>query len=166
MSKTKIVLEEPFSNDWETGYLNINREGRRMVYLYNSHDKSRTTLSFARYILSCHLNRYLLQSEHVDHKDEDKTNDDIQNLQIISQAENSRKYAKLNGKKMAKIRCPNCHKIFSRRTGNTQAVESLKGKITCCDRKCSVEFQKKKLSIEEKLVISEESLLEIFQEYD
>ena len=137
-----------------------------MVYLYNPEDQSRTTVSFARYKMSCKLGRYLLKSEHVDHIDEDKTNDSIENLQIISHADNCKKYAKLIGRKMAKIQCPNCLQIFARRVGNTQAVECYKGKVTCCTRECASEFNKKSFSLEERLEISKKSLLEVFQEYN
>lgn len=164
MSKTKITLEKPFSDDWDVGYLNINREDRKMVYLYNPKGQERSTVSYARYLVSCSLKRYLRKEEHVDHINNDKTCDKLENLQILSKEDNSRKYADLSsGVKVAEIRCPACSNIFLRRSGNTQVVPSLKGKVTCCNKKCSSVFRKMGLSKEEQLKVSENSVLSVFQ---
>lgn len=85
-----MKLEYPYSTKWKKGYIVTNPEGRKTVILYNS-QKDRTSTSYARYIMSVHLGRFLTPSEHVDHIDEDKTNDDIDNLQLLTQTENSKK---------------------------------------------------------------------------
>lgn len=86
----KIKLKAPFSKDYDKGYLVTNSKNRKFVILYNSAN-DRTTIPYARYLMSVKLKRYLKDDEHVDHIDNDKTNDDINNLQILSQTENNQK---------------------------------------------------------------------------
>ena len=83
------------------------KEQRRMVALVS--DKHRTTMSYARYLLSVKLGRRLLESEEADHIDDDKTNDHINNLQILTQKEN------LEKAKPPEIICvcPMCDETFS-----------------------------------------------------
>lgn len=89
--KTTIKLEAPYSDDWKKGYLLTNRENRKTVILYNSKE-DRSSTQYARYLMAVKLGRYLTKDETVDHIDEDKTNDDINNLQIISLHDNIAKH--------------------------------------------------------------------------
>lgn len=89
----KIELQYPYNERWRLGYIVVNSENRKNVVLYNSHS-DRSTVSYARYLMSVKLGRFLLRSEEVDHIDEDKTNDSLSNLQILSTAENLRKNAR------------------------------------------------------------------------
>ena len=76
--------------------------------------------------------------EHVDHIDNNKMNDDINNLQILSIKENNVKAAKIKGKRIIVLKCPNCGKIFEKSKRETHLVKS--GKYTGCSRKCSSTF--------------------------
>jgi hypothetical protein len=88
-----IRLEYPYTLKWRRGYVIFSKsEGRRNVVLYNS-PTDKTTTPLARYKMAVHLGRFLLASEHVDHKDNNKRNDDITNLQILSQKKNNQKLA-------------------------------------------------------------------------
>ena len=90
-----LELQEPFKSFWNKGYLVVNSENRRNVVLFNF-EKDRTTTSYARYLM-CVKNGYILSSEfEVDHIDDDKTNDDIGNLQILTQQQNAAKHNRLN----------------------------------------------------------------------
>lgn len=86
----KIQLQHPYDKDWKQGYLQINSEGRRTVILYNS-PRDRSTTAYARYLLSIKIGRYLEDTEQVDHIDNDKTNDNVTNLQILTGKQNSTK---------------------------------------------------------------------------
>lgn len=162
----KIKLEYPFCEKWSKGYLVTNSENRRNVILYNN-TKDRTTVSYARYLMSVHLGRFLNIDEHVDHIDNDKTNDSITNLQILSQLENSRKQSvfAFGGKKMVQLKCPFCKNIFERKYGNTQLVPSYKNKISCCSRACSHQFNTYRNELDDELLkfISEEQILSVFR---
>ena len=84
----KIQLEYPF-NDY-AGYLVINPEGRKNICLIPlDKTKKRTTISYARYLVSVNEKRILSKKEQVDHIDGNKTNDVISNLQILSAKENT-----------------------------------------------------------------------------
>lgn len=86
----KIELEEPYKSDWKHGYIVTNRENRKHVILYNS-PKDRSTVSYARYLMACSLGKYIDDGFEVDHIDNDKTNDVLSNLQILSKKENLNK---------------------------------------------------------------------------
>ena len=161
---SKIDLEYPYSSDWKCGYLVTNKENRRHIVLYNS-PTDRTTTAYARYLLSVSLGRYLSENEHVDHIDNNKTNDVLSNLQLVTQADNNRKAAKLKGRQVAEIRCPICGTIFTRRKGNTQAVEIHKGKVTCCSKECRDKFLSLPLTKDERDKVSEETLLRIYTQH-
>ena len=93
----KIELKSPYREDWDNGYLLTNREGRKIVCLYRyTKDKGeeRSTTAYAKYIMCVHLGRYLEKGEEVDHINEDKTDDRIENLQLLSSTENKKKYSK------------------------------------------------------------------------
>lgn len=87
----KIKVESPFDKDWKYAYIVSNRENRKMVCLFNAINK-RTTISYARYLMSVKLGRILDKNEQVDHIDNNKTNDSIDNLQLMKPEENRQKY--------------------------------------------------------------------------
>ncbi len=125
---TKIVLVYPFSERWKLGYIVVNPEGRRTVILYNS-PSDRSSTSYARYIMACELKRFLSDSEHVDHIDNDRTNDIIGNLQILTVAENNRKSAKKP--RMLELVCPSCQIVFQRSARKVGAKTR-----SFCSRRC------------------------------
>lgn len=136
----RVIAEYPY----DKYYLYVifhNKEKRRYANLIPI-DKNlglkRKTMSYARYLMSVKECRILNKDEHIDHKDNDKTNDDINNLQILTLKENNIKEAKRRGKKIVVLKCPNCGKIFERRKGNTHLVKN--GIYTGCCRKCSTSF--------------------------
>jgi hypothetical protein len=90
----KIELETPYKNDWRLGYIVTNPEQRRTVILFNS-SKERSSVSYARYKMAVYLGRYLTKDEHVDHINNDKTQDNYENLQILSQKDNAIKQGRI-----------------------------------------------------------------------
>ena len=84
-----IELEKPYSDDWKHGFL-IEENGRKKIVLYNS-DSDRSTTAYARYLYAVSIGRYLEKEEYIDHIDNDRTNDSLDNLQILSNADNVRK---------------------------------------------------------------------------
>lgn len=127
---TKIELEYPFNLIWRLGYIVTNKENRRNVILYNS-SKDRSTISYARYLVSVQEGRLLRTSEEVDHIDNDKTNDDLSNLQILGNKEHRLKTnAAGKYKDYVFLTCPVCYSGFVRRSGQI-LVDSPK-----CSREC------------------------------
>ena len=85
-----IQLQEPFASKWSKGYLVINNQNRKNVCLFNSNE-DRTTISYARYLMGVKLGYEVPSDLEVDHIDDDKTNDDINNLQLLTQQQNKDK---------------------------------------------------------------------------
>lgn len=124
----KIDLLPPYSTIWVKGYLVVNPENRRNVILYNCSD-IRSTVSYARYLMSVHLGRFLTDEEQVDHINNDKTDDRIENLQILSRLENMRKTHK-KGETMRAFICPICSKEFYLTARQSHKINPS------CSRKC------------------------------
>lgn len=88
------------------------REGRYYVCLVPIDSDSglkRSTITLAKYRMSKKLGRILRRDEEVDHKDGNKTNDKIDNLQVLSLRENRIKQALERGYPFKKI-----HRLRSR----------------------------------------------------
>lgn len=82
-----LKLEEPFKSKWNKGYLQIHDNNRKYICLFNS-DNDRTLISYARYLMGVKLGYEVPSQYEVDHIDNDKTNDDINNLQLLTQEQN------------------------------------------------------------------------------
>lgn len=139
MPKTKIELESPYNKRWKFGYLNINSDGRKTLTLYNSH-KDRSSTQYARYLMAVHLGRFLNDDEHIDHIDNDKTNDSLDNLQILSLADNNMKAHK---KPNEHFICPICNKSFERtrtQLNKMQKWRDRKREEITCSRSCGAKF--------------------------
>lgn len=130
---SKIKLEFPYTTRYKFGYLVTNTENRQTLALYNSKE-DRTSTQYARYLLAVSLGRFLTEEEQVDHIDGDKTNNSIDNLQILSKRDNILKSNKLSDVEMI---CPVCKIKF------TKTRSELRGKLekafnndVCCSRTC------------------------------
>lgn len=123
----KISLLPPYSNDWRFGYIVINPESRKTVILFNN-SKDRSSVSYARYLMSTSLGRYLTNEEQVDHIDDDKTNDVISNLQILTAKENMAKC--IRGETLVDFKCPVCSKGFQLTARQSHRINP------CCSRHC------------------------------
>lgn len=127
--------DPPFSGYTLYGPVMDRREGRRKVFLVHRTNRSRTTMTLARYRMCVHLGRKLSRTEEVDHKDEDRLNDDLNNLQILTRRQNRRKSSSHRGKAMVRLRCPGCGKTFERERRQTHLIKG--GPFTACGRSCS-----------------------------
>jgi len=96
--------------------------------------------------MSIKLKRFLSKEEHVDHKDEDKTNDSLDNLQILTFAENMKKQhdhrRKISGKgpSFAILTCPICDKDMVKRISVFLKARE-EDRVLTCSRKCSAKCQ-------------------------
>lgn len=87
----------------------------------------RRTVSYPRYIVEQYIDEVLTEDETVDHIDGDFTNNNIENLQILSRSDNARKsviYAE-----QVTLICKSCGNSFIRR----KAVEEYNRNIRECD---------------------------------
>jgi hypothetical protein len=116
----------PF-NEYKLYIILHSKECRRMACLYNPINKKRKTISYARYLMSVKLKRELLKNEEVDHINDDKLDDRIENLQILSKSAN---VIKNNIKDKITYICPICGKNFIPTRNQTNRI------TPCCSRKC------------------------------
>lgn len=93
-TKTLNIEYNPFEKQIVTVYgpylRGFRKEGdeRRQVVIHFK-DGSRTSMSYSRWLMTQSLHRTLGSDEHVDHINEDKLDDRIENLQILTPSENS-----------------------------------------------------------------------------
>lgn len=78
-------------------YISVNREKRRIVLLYR-HRSKRTTISYARAIMEVYLGYRLSKELEVDHINNIKTDDRVENLKVITGTKNKNKTRKLKTK--------------------------------------------------------------------
>ena len=100
-----------------------------MACLVKPGSRERTTMSYARYLMSAKLRRLLLPTEHVDHKNDDKLDDRLDNYQILTPAQNTAKSAK--GRTYIEKVCPVCGKYFM-----LEKRQDHKTSEPCCSRRC------------------------------
>ncbi len=108
-------------------------ENRYMAILVNS--QRRTSTSYARYVMACHLGRKLEEFEQVDHIDNDPSNDDPSNLQLLSATDNRLKHSSTLVTAWCRTTCPVCGTPIERRWKQTH-VAKKSGKYTTCSRRC------------------------------
>ncbi|CAL1777708.1 HNH endonuclease [Acinetobacter phage vB_AbaM_KissB] len=130
----KIEIQKPF--EYKFGYLRDTESGRKLVDLFNT-NKDRTTISYARYLM-CVKVGYIIGDEYeVDHKDNDRTNDDIENLQILSKEEHRNKTNSTRVRSVTTLSCPQCGSDFERFTNQIK-----KGTNPKCSRRCNALYNR------------------------
>lgn len=94
-----------------------------------THPVTKKWMARARYVMEQHLGRPLLSTEVVHHKDEDKSNDDIDNLELMSIPEHMRLHrAETSQEVKLKMGAIHKGKIVSEET-RLKMSQSAKGKI-------------------------------------
>lgn len=115
----------------------VRKDGRKHVVIVYP-DGSKTTKSWPRVIIERHLGRKLTDEETVDHIDEDFTNDNIENLQILTRSDNAKKHTRIFPAEMIQLQCKYCGDLFTRRlkryTYDTQ-VRKVDGPF--CSKRCT-----------------------------
>ncbi len=109
-------------------------DGRKHVIYYDR--TTRRTQSYPRYLMEQHLGRELLPTETVDHINGDFTDDRIENLQLLTLAENIQKSAK--GVEYLTFGCPVCDDKFlypARRYRHNQIKQGKAGPF--CSKSCA-----------------------------
>jgi hypothetical protein len=132
----EIQLRPPFNLKWKKGYLVVNPENRKNIILYNS-QIDRTTISYARYLYSVYLGYEVPPEFEVDHKNNDKTDDRIDNYQLLTQEQNRLKQEWWYNAMIQVwhiLPCTYCHGLFyiTDRDLRFRNIESI-----CCSRSCA-----------------------------
>ena len=85
-------------------------------------------ISYAKYLWISNYGE-IPDGYEVDHINENRTDDRLENLQLLPSLENKRKYASLHKKEMVDCICPVCGKEFQLEKRNFK-------NNPCCSRKC------------------------------
>lgn len=113
-------------------------QGREVVTLWSS--THRTSTPYPRYLMAMHLGRLLTPEEEVDHIDGDPSNNDLENLRVVTPLENKAR----NTKPLVQLICPNCEQRFERKRNRVrEAWGGATQMPTCCSRRCSGQYQHK-----------------------
>jgi hypothetical protein len=100
------------------------------------------TFPFARYLMSVKLKRELATEEHVDHRDGDRTNDVISNLQVLTPTQNSEKGVNdplrvlRRAENMYRFKCPHCGEWFEKQKSKSHLGKKGRS-MTFCSRSCA-----------------------------
>lgn len=129
----KIELSSPYKELYKSAYIRSLKCGRKVIDLFNSNN-DRTTVSNARYLMSCQIGRLLTAEEEVDHKDEDKTNDSLDNLQVLSKEEHRLKTAANRApRKQVPMSCSYCGEEFFKFENHIKPGQT----VFFCSRSCN-----------------------------
>ena len=123
---------------------NIVKEVKKGAYMYalvpdHPHATKNGYVLLHRVIMENHLGRILDDYEVVHHKDSNKFNNKIENLEVLTNSEHAKLHAK-KGRTFVELVCPECGKTFFRekRQIKKNQLQSF------CSRKCNGLYQQKR----------------------
>ena len=111
---------------------------------------------YHRIVVENHIGRLLTSDEIVHHKDGNKRNNNIDNLEITTISNHAKYHMLERGRIYAKIKCPNCETIYVKRKR-----DCIDKRQYCCSRKCGRAFQL--MSIDKRRQRLKEAVIEIFK---
>lgn len=126
--------EFPFSG-YYTKYF-YSKEGRYRIIINKG--PNAIYMNFARYLMCVHLGRILDESEQVHHKDENRTNDVIDNLEILSDVDHGKIHH--GEKEFVDLTCCNCMKRFTRQKKNHTSAMKREARVFC-SHSCNAIFR-------------------------
>ncbi|MBQ7430692.1 MAG: HNH endonuclease [Butyrivibrio sp.] len=89
-----------------------------------------------RIVVENHLGRVLNTNEVVHHKDHNKKNNVIENLEILDRKEHNKLHGQEKGRLVVKLKCPWCKNVFEKYKNQTHLQKPSKYRCTCCCNKC------------------------------
>lgn len=158
----KIELEEPFRSMYNCGYTYVDSENRKRVN-FTSGTRTVSGMTYARYLMCVKLGYVLPTELEVDHRDDDKTKDDINNLQVLTREQNMLKeqYRQAMERTYYGYHCAVCDNpfILSPRDLNQRLAQGTE--LAYCSRSCAVKMQHMQGKTGLKPPVSEEAIQRI-----
>lgn len=93
-----------------------------------------------RIIMENHLKRLLTKQEIVHHKDGNKKNNDLSNLELMEKSIHNKEHGLEKKRWYVKLKCPQCNTLFIRPKNNS--FLNKKSKYSCCSKSCSGRFSR------------------------
>jgi hypothetical protein len=118
------------------------KDNRLRIILVNKETKEKLTVSYPKYLMELHLNRYLTKDETVDHIDGNPLNNNIYNLQILDWKTHTALDVLRN--RDITVKCTYCGKDFIIK-GSKLNNRNRKDKYQSgyfCSRRCSGKYGK------------------------
>lgn len=125
---------------WNTSGPRFDSVSGRMVITLSCPDKT-VTINYSRYLMERHLGRYLESWEDVHHKDENKQNDDLNNLEIKDKRLHLQEH-KLNLRET--VICLNCNEKYELTPAQKYYRSKKPRALNFCCRGCEKEWRLKK----------------------
>lgn len=119
-----------------------NNKNRDIIIRWDRETDTRRTQSYPRFLMEAELGRQLDKTEHVDHIDNDKHNNELSNFQILTIKENNQKASlnrtgrSTNGPLMLDVYCTGCGILFTKRAAAAN-VNARLGRADYCSRSCA-----------------------------
>lgn len=126
----KIEISDYYkSKGYNKAYLYLRKSDGRYGVVLHGKDRKLTGMLYSRYLYTSHYKCDIAKGEEVDHINGDKSDDKIENLQVISKSYNIRKGHRIKEKVV--LICPICKEefYFDKRNLSTHPNP-------CCSRKC------------------------------
>jgi hypothetical protein len=122
----------------------VGDDGRKRMVLYYA-DQSTSSVAYARVLLSVKLGRLLTDDEEADHKNNDNTDDRIDNLQVLTREENllkERWHYIVNVQELYGFVCANCETPFLiTHRDLMNKLNQTKDGLAFCSRRCSAQYK-------------------------
>ena len=125
----KIKIIDLYKDEFDKAYLYTNKDNRKRVSLFSKNGKSRW-ISYARYLWEEAYGK-IPDGYEVDHINNDKTDDRLENFQLLTREENINKRNSLRKRTLVKLTCPICGKEFYFEKRNLSSRQN-----PCCSRQC------------------------------
>ena len=93
-----------------------------------------------RVVMENYIGRLLTPDEVVHHKDHNKKNNDISNLELLTSKEHFRLHSNEKPNTYLILKCPQCGKIFNMRHYKVVSIYGC-ARYKCCSRHCSGKFK-------------------------
>lgn len=125
----KIKLIDLYKDEFDSARLTICKDHRKRVSLYKKNGKSKW-ITYARYLWE-DVNGKVPDGFEVDHINNDKTDDRLENFQLLTREENIKKHNSTRERALIQMICPICGKEFSFEKRNLSTHPN-----PCCSKQC------------------------------